>query len=106
MRGESIDEGHVGDAKASVVGRVFAQSEMAVQVLRGSLAGGRGNLEAAVLVGDTFGARSELLMVGGRPPIAQAALGVELRALVVETVGHFVADHRADAAIVDRKVGL
>ena len=40
-----------------------------------------------------------------RPPVVQIALRVVLRALIVEAVGHLMADHRADAAVVERVVG-
>src|SRR5205085_6842569 len=36
------------------------------------------------------------------PPVAEIALEVVLRALVVEMVTHLMADDRADAAIIDR----
>ena len=48
----------------------------------------------------------ELGVVVRRPPVGQRARAVELAALVVEAVGHLVADHRADAAVVDRHVGV
>ena len=34
------------------------------------------------------------------PPVAQAALRIEERALVIEAVADFVADHRANGAVV------
>ena len=40
------------------------------------------------------------------PPFAQVALAVELRALIVEAVGHFVSDDYADAAVVHRRIDL
>ena len=44
--------------------------------------------------------------VGRGPPVAEAAALVVLRALVVEMMAEFVADDRADAAIVDRRIGI
>ena len=38
--------------------------------------------------------------------LLQLAVAVVLRALVVEAVADLVADHRADAAVVDRVVGV
>ena len=46
------------------------------------------------------GAFVKILAILGRPPIAQVALAVELRALIVEAVGDFVADDGAHAAVV------
>src|SRR3712207_7777276 len=42
----------------------------------------------------------------GGPPVAQHAAPVRLAALVVEAVADLMADHAADAAIVDRVVRL
>ena len=53
-----------------------------------------------------FGALLELLAVGVGPPVVQVAVAVVLRALVVEAVADLVADDRADAAVVDRVVGV
>ena len=44
--------------------------------------------------------RVELRLVGGLPPVLEVAVGVELRALIVEAVRELVADHHADAAEV------
>ena len=70
------------------------------------LAGKLGRLEAAVLLDQHLGARLELLAVGVGPPVDHVAVAVGLRALVVEAVADLVADHRADAAVVDRVVGF
>ena len=58
------------------------------------------------LVHDAIGSLAELLEVVRRPPHHQIAVGVKLRALIVEAVRHFVTDHRADAAIIKRIVGF
>src|SRR3712207_476810 len=46
------------------------------------------------------------LGVVGCPPILHVAIGVILTTLVIETVGHFMANHYTDSAIVERIVGL
>jgi hypothetical protein len=50
--------------------------------------------------------RIELGAVVVGPPVAQVAVAVELAALVVEAVPDLVADDGADAAVVDRVVGV
>ena len=59
-----------------------------------------------VLLHDSLGASPELGGVLGGPPLAQAALGVELAALVVEAVRDLVPDHRSDGAVVHGVVGI
>ncbi len=49
---------------------------------------------------------SNLARVLGGPPVAQLAVAVGLAALVVEAVGDLVADHAADAAVVDGRVAV
>ncbi len=61
--------------------------------------------ELVVLGAEAGGLGDELLGIVGGPPVAQHARAVELAALVVEAVGHLVADHHADAAVVDRRIG-
>src|SRR3546814_10184435 len=52
------------------------------------------------------GARLEARSVRIRPPVLHVAAGTELGALVVVAVGHLVADHRTDAAVVERVAGV
>ena len=104
MSGQRVEQGHVGDAQAAIVSCVLAQRQFAVQLLCRRVALGRRRLKAAVLVGHAIGALGEGLAVGGGLPLAQIALAVVLRALIVEAVGHFVADDHADAAKVDRRI--
>jgi len=66
----------------------------------------RDRLVGVVLRDELAGDRIEGLAVGFRPPVAQAALAVELAALVVEAMADLVADHRADRPVVDRVVRL
>ena len=91
----AVEVGHVGEDEAAVVGGVFAEGELAVdfEIVDGG--------EVAVLGDEAAGAGVELLDVGGRPPVAEVALAVELAALVVEAVGELVADDGADVAVVD-----
>src|SRR5204862_6189883 len=58
------------------------------------------------LVHDAIGSLAELLEVVRRPPHHQIAVGVKLRALIIEAVRHFVTDDRADAAIIERIVSF
>ena len=106
LSGQCIVQGHECNTQAAVVGGILAQREMPVQVLRRSILFGRRGLEAAVFAGDTFGALSECFQVGVGLPLAQIAFSIKLRALVVEAVGHLVADHGADATEVDGWIGL
>ena len=62
------------------------------------------DFERIELLGDAIAALVEILQVVRRPPVLQIALGVELRALIVEAVRHLVADHGADAAVIDRVI--
>ena len=48
----------------------------------------------------------EVLRIGGRPPVDQIAVQVELGPLVVELVAHLMADDRADPTIVYRRVSV
>src|SRR5438270_10869702 len=82
--------GGVGDAQSTVVGAVFAEGEAAVECH--GLAIDFGRDEVAVFVGDASGALLESVGIGLCPPVAEIADGVELTALVVESVGQFVTD--------------
>src|SRR3546814_5533708 len=46
----------------------------------------------------------EARRIFGGPPVAHRATGVDLAALIVETMGDFMPDHRSDRAIIDRIV--
>src|SRR6185437_9746230 len=91
---------HVGDAGTAAVAEILAERELAVDLDAGDGA------EVVVLVDQASGAFGEGLGVGGRPPVAQVALGIELAALVVKAVGHLVADDDADRAVVAGIVAL
>ncbi|VXC06622.1 hypothetical protein BREVUG8_90154 [Brevundimonas sp. G8] len=59
-----------------------------------------------ILRTQTRGQGLEVGLVLRRPPVAQHAVAVGLGALVVEAVADLVADHPADAAIVDRRIAV
>src|SRR5579864_7895383 len=61
---------------------------------------------AVELLSYALAAVLEALQIFRSPPILQIAARVELRALIVEAVGDFVADDRADAAVVVCVVAL
>ena len=63
-------------------------------------------LELGILRAEHRRARLEGGGVGGRPPVAQRAGGVDGAALVVEAVGQLMADDTADRAIIERRVGV
>src|SRR5207237_10110478 len=100
LAGERLLERRVGDLEAAQVGDVLAQGEAAVYV------GGAVHHGVGVELGrDAARAVLKALRVVRGPPVAQVALGGELAALVVDAVGHLVADHGAHAAVVHGVVG-
>jgi alpha-tubulin suppressor-like RCC1 family protein len=76
---------------------VLSQRQLALDVLLGQ------RLERRVLIGDAAAAVGEPGEVVLLPPVLEVAVGVELRALVIEAVGELVADHHADRAEVGRE---
>src|SRR6185503_18365356 len=97
---QRVDVGAVGDRGAREVADVLAERELAVYVEPGQ------RLERRVLLYEARGLRLELVVVLGRPPVAQVAVAVELSPAVVEAVADLVADHRTDCAVVRRVVRL
>src|SRR5580658_1647659 len=95
---QGVLKGLEGDADAGVIGGVLTERQMAVEVLT------RSHLKAVVLLGIALAAILELGEVIGCEPHADVALRVVLCALVVEAVGHLVADDDADAAEVDGRI--
>src|SRR5580704_4625313 len=85
---------------AAKISDVFAhrQSAVDVHVVDAHVAG--------ILVADTLRSLIEFFAIGVRPPIFQVAVGVELAALIVESVRQFVADRAAGVAVVWRVVHL
>src|SRR5215471_13584677 len=53
-----------------------------------------------VLVSNALIALVVIGSIGGDPPVAQVAIGIELAALIIVAVGHFMPDDGADRAIV------
>src|SRR5205085_7655440 len=92
---DGFAQGGQRDAGAAVIGGIFAQRQLAVEleVVYGD--------EVPVLVGDAAGALLKFLAILRRPPIAQIAAGIELAALIVEAVSELVANDVADAAEID-----
>src|SRR5580704_15078365 len=76
--------------RAAQVADALAQYEVAVVMHAGF------DEVAIELIGHARGAGLELLQIGFRPPVPQAAQVVELGALIVEAVRNFVADHYSD----------
>ena len=66
----------------------------------------RDSFDGIVLLDHALGAVIELLAVVLGPPVVQVSILVELAALVIETVGEFVADGRSHVAIIGRFVFL
>jgi hypothetical protein len=98
--GQRVEQGDPGDAQAAVVGGVFAQGELAVELCCGQVAV-CGGASKPPYSATSQSVRSVNLAVLFRLPLAQVALAVVLGALVVEAVGHLMADDDADAAEVD-----
>src|SRR5271157_3719333 len=84
----------IGGRDTCYVGDVFGQRLLAVD---GKV---RKRLVAVILGGQLGGGRFKVRKVGGRPPVAYAPFGVEGAAFRVKGVADFMADDRADRAIV------
>ena len=80
---------------------MFSPSVSSPLTLRPGSAWNRG-----ILLHEARGLRLELVVVLGRPPVAEVPVAVELPAAVVEAVADLVADHRADGAVVRGVVRL
>src|SRR5215472_1471690 len=87
------------EERAAEIGDVLAHGEIALEM------DARKRLIAIELTPEDGGARRELLGVSLGPPGGEHAGAIVLSALVVKAVDHFMADHRADAAIVDSRIG-
>jgi hypothetical protein len=85
----------VCDRHARVVADVFAQGQFGVDVIA------RQRAVWAVLRHQLLRLGREVLMVLRGPPVAQVAVAVVLRTLVVETVADLVADRATDGAVPD-----
>src|SRR4051794_35520182 len=98
--GERVHQRHMRNSDASVVGRVFAERELSVQL---HIVGGR---KLAIFFDETFRAALEFFQVLLGPPVVEVALCVELTTLIVETVRQLVADHCTYRAEVDSIIHL
>ena len=87
-----------GDQKATQVGNVLTEGQLAIDAHAGD------GFVGVVLGGQFVRLGRETVGVFLCPPVAQAAIGVDLSALVVEAMGDFVSDDRADGAVVHRRV--
>ena len=90
--------GLVGDLEAGVVGDVLAEGQLAIDEIA------RERREGGVFGDQPLRLRGKARLVARCPPVAQVAVAVELAALVVEAVADLVADHHANAAVVQRVV--
>src|SRR6478672_11436217 len=87
----------IGRLDARQVADILAQRQLAVDRQVGE------RLERIILGNERVGLGRERLRGLWRPPVAQLALGVELAALVVEPVAHFVAGYGANRAVIGRR---
>ena len=89
-----------GNRKAAKIGNVFSQGQLAVHVHR---------IDTDILIellAKTLCTLRKRLPVRCRPPLPEVSPCVELTPLIVKSVRHLVADHRADAAVIHRIVRL
>src|SRR5450755_3280824 len=91
--------GGIGDGKASQVTDIFTQRQSPVHMKS------RKSFERVVLSRQTVDQFLERDLVLGLPPVAQHALGIGFRALIVEAVPHLVPDHPAYATVIDCRIG-
>src|SRR5260221_4540143 len=89
---------NVAQDLSAQIGHVFAQREPAVDVYIVH------DYVLRVLVGNAFGALFEFLLVVFGPPVAQIALGIELRTLIVKAMRQLVANRSAGIAVIGRVV--
>ena len=87
-------ESGVGDIQTAVVSDVLTEGEFTVGIDTGR------NFNAVEMINDELG----FLLEGGGilfgPPVGEVAVFVVVTALVVEAVGHLVADNHADGTVV------
>src|SRR5689334_202068 len=71
MSGKAVHECHVRQADSAVIGRVFSQRQLAIELHAGC------GTEVAVLAGNTIGPRLEGFGILGGPPVAQVSVAIE-----------------------------
>src|SRR5690606_39357529 len=91
----------ISHAEPAYVSDVLAQGEAAVHTCFAFIV----RTERVVLSRELVAECVELLAVGFGPPVLQRTSGVVLGALVIETMAHFVTNHRADATVIDGRIG-
>ncbi len=84
----------VSQAKAAVIGSVFAQRELAIDMHAA------GDGEVSVLLHFAVSLPFELLCVGCRPPFGKIARAVKFSALIVEAVRELVTYDAADVSVI------
>src|SRR5690606_42012420 len=99
-RAEPARVGLPGFPEPARVADVLADRERVVDAVAGELC----RLARVVLRDELRGALLERGAILGRPPVVEAAVAVEPRALVVEAVADLVADDRVDRAVVGRRI--
>ena len=60
--------------------------------------------ERIVLSNKCIGEVAEVGFIFREPLVAQHAVAIRLRSLIIETMAHFVPDHAADGAVIDSRV--
>src|SRR5260363_359233 len=88
------------DSESAQIANIFTQGQFAIHMQTGQ------RLILTELFDELGSARIEFLTVSVGPPVHAIALGIELTALVIITMYHFMTDDRADAAVIQRIVRL
>ena len=87
-------------AKTTLVSDILTQRELTISKQA------RKNLDSVELVNKHLRLSLECCTILGCPPVVHVTHLVELRALVVEAMGHLVSDNHADSTIVHSIVGI
>src|SRR5205814_7013357 len=90
----------ISDFKAAEIAEVLAERQLSLDVDTGD------RLVAVILLDEDGRAAGVGLRAGGGPPVTELADRVVEPALIVEAVADFVADGRADVAVVGRRVRI
>ena len=101
MLGDVAAIGGIGHFEPAEIADILAHGELRIDLEAGQ------RLVGAILRAEPRGALGEAL--GRRLAVHQSRTrpcGVEAAALVVEAVADLVADHRADRAVIDRRIGV
>ena len=93
-------QGSISQLDPADVGDVLALGELAIDVRT------RERFVFRILLHDCLGTLFELGRRFGGPPITKISDGVELPALVIEAMSHFVSDDGANPAVINCVVGI